>query len=87
MMLNAFYDAMTDEIQRQQGTIDKFMGDAVMAVFGAPAGSEDHARSALRAAFSIRDRLRALFAGALSLRIGLATGVVMVGDSGEVHPS
>src|SRR5436190_673705 len=42
-LLDRFYDAMTEEIQRAGGTIEKFAGDAVMAVFGAPSALEDHA--------------------------------------------
>ena len=39
-MLNRFYDAMTDEVERYGGTVEKFAGDAVMAAFGAPAALE-----------------------------------------------
>lgn len=40
---SSFYDAMSDDVERHGGTIEKFAGDAVMAAFGAPAALEDHA--------------------------------------------
>jgi class 3 adenylate cyclase len=45
-MLERFYDAMADEIARAGGTVEKFVGDAVMAAFGAPVALEDHAERA-----------------------------------------
>ena len=42
-VLDRFYDAMAAEIERAGGTVEKFVGDAVMAAFGAPAAQEDHA--------------------------------------------
>ena len=57
-MLTRFYDAMADEVVAGGGTVDKFIGDAVMAVFGAPAAQEDHAERALHAALAMRRRLR-----------------------------
>ena len=82
-MLTRFYDAMADEVVAGGGTIDKFIGDAVMAVFGAPTAQEDHAERALHAALAMRRRLREVFDGALSLRIGLNTGEVVVGGGRE----
>src|SRR5947209_6218849 len=82
-LLDRFYDAMTTEIEAAGGTIEKFAGDAVMAVFGAPAAHEDHAERALHAALSMRRRLDALFDGALSLHIGINTGEVVVGRPRE----
>jgi class 3 adenylate cyclase len=49
-LLARFYDAMAEEIERAGGTVEKFAGDAVMAVFGAPTALEDHAERALHAA-------------------------------------
>ena len=74
-----FYDAMAAEIERRGGTVEKFAGDAVMAVFGAPAAHEDHAERALHAALAMQRRLAELFGGALTLRIGVNTGEVVVG--------
>ncbi|MEX2212430.1 MAG: adenylate/guanylate cyclase domain-containing protein [Gaiellaceae bacterium] len=82
-MLDRFYDAMAAEISRAGGTVEKFVGDAVMAVFGAPAAQEDHAERALHAALSMRRRLEELFDGALEIRIGVNTGEVVVGRARE----
>ena len=79
--LNRFYDAMAAEIADAGGTVEKFAGDAVMAAFGAPAAQEDHAERALHAALSMQRRLEELFGGALSLRIGVNTGDVVVGQA------
>ena len=79
-LLNRFYHAMASEIADTGGTVEKFIGDAVMAAFGAPAAHEDHAERALHAALSMQRRLEVLFGGALSLRIGVNTGDVVVGQ-------
>jgi class 3 adenylate cyclase/tetratricopeptide (TPR) repeat protein len=81
--LNRFYDAMAGEIEDTGGTVEKFVGDAVMAVFGAPAAHEDHAERALHAALSMQRRLGELFGDSLSLRIGVNTGDVVVGQPRE----
>ena len=80
---NRFYDAMAAEIAGAGGTVEKFVGDAVMAAFGAPAAQEDHAERALHAALSMQRRLEELFGDALSLRIGVNTGDVVVGQPRE----
>src|SRR5207247_712740 len=79
MMLDQFYDAVADEISRAGGTVEKFAGDAVMAAFGVSVAQEDHVERALHAGLAIRRRLEELFGGALSLRIGINTGEVVVG--------
>lgn len=79
-LLNRFYDAMAEEIDRGGGTLDKFMGDAAMAVFGAPAAQEDHAERALHVALAMRERLTELFGGARGVRIGVNSGEVVVGN-------
>jgi len=78
-VLNRFYDAMSEEIGNAGGTVEKFIGDAVMAAFGAPAAQEDHAHRALHAALSMRRTLTTLFGDALQLRIGVNTGDVVAG--------
>jgi class 3 adenylate cyclase len=78
-LLDRFYDAMADEIGAAGGTIEKYAGDAVMAVFGVPAAYEDHAERALGAALAMRARLAELFGDALQLRLGVNTGEVVVG--------
>jgi len=82
-LLDRFYDAMAAEIALGGGTIEKFIGDAVVAVFGAPAAREDHAERALDAALSMQRRLSELFGGRLALRIGVNTGEVVVGRPRE----
>lgn len=79
MVMNRFYDAMADEIERCGGTVEKFAGDAVMAAFGAPASLEDHAERALHAALAMQRRMKELFGESLELRIGVNTGDVVVG--------
>jgi class 3 adenylate cyclase/tetratricopeptide (TPR) repeat protein len=79
MILDRFYEAMADEISRAGGTVEKFVGDAVMAAFGVPAALEDHVERALHAALAMRRRLEELFGGSLSLRIGINMGEVVVG--------
>ena len=83
VQLERFYDAMSDEIVRTGGQVEKFAGDAVMAVFGAPAALEDHAERALHAALAMQRRLTSLFAGELEMRVGVNTGEVVVGAPRE----
>jgi class 3 adenylate cyclase len=80
-LLNRFYAAMAAEISEAGGTVEKFVGDAVMAAFGAPIAQEDHAERALHAALSMQRRLEELFGGALSLRIGVNSGDVVLGQA------
>jgi class 3 adenylate cyclase len=81
VLLDRFYGAMAEEIERAGGTIEKFVGDAVMAAFGAPNALEDHAERALHAALAMQRRLAEVFAGQLELRIGINTGDVVVGQA------
>jgi class 3 adenylate cyclase len=82
-LLDRFSDAMAVEIERAGGTVEKFVGDAVMAAFGAPVALEDHAERALHAALAMQQRLGELFDGRLSLRIGVNTGEVVAGRARE----
>lgn len=85
--------AMADVIYRYEGTVDKYIGDCVMALFGAPIAHEDDPERALRAALDLRDTIAEingeLFgAGAsdvptLSLHIGVNTGIVVAGGIGS----
>src|SRR5262249_32591595 len=52
MLLDRFFGAMAEEVVRTGGTLEKFIGDAVMAVFGVPVAQEDHAERALHAALA-----------------------------------
>src|SRR5439155_15943197 len=83
LMLDRFYDAMSEEIELAGGTVEKFVGDAVMAAFGAPVALEDHAERALHAALGMQRRLHELFGDRLALRIGVNTGEVVVGRPRE----
>ena len=83
VVLDRFYDAMAAEIEGAGGTVEKFVGDAVMAAFGAPSALEDHAERALHAALAMRRRLAELFGEQLALRIGVNTGQVVVGRPRE----
>jgi class 3 adenylate cyclase len=82
-LLDRFCDAMASEIALGGGTIEKFIGDAVVAVFGAPAAYEDHAERALSVALWMQRRLREVFGERLRLRIGVNTGEVVVGRPRE----
>ena len=81
--LTRFYDAMADEISLAGGTVEKFAGDAVMAVFGVPEALEDHVERALHAALAMQRRAEVVLGGALALRIGINTGELVVGAAHE----
>ncbi len=82
-LLDRFYDAMEAEIALGGGTVEKFIGDAVVAIFGAPAAQEDHAERALQVALWMQERLQELFGGRLALRVGVNSGEVAVGRPRE----
>src|SRR5262245_23877069 len=82
-LLERFYDLMADEIRMAGGTVEKFAGDAVMAVFGAPASLEDHAERALHAAIAMQRRMQDLAGDVPALRIGVNTGEVVTGRARE----
>jgi class 3 adenylate cyclase len=82
-LLDRFYDAMTAELVDAGGTVEKFVGDAVMAAFGVPVAQEDHVERALHAALAMQRRLEQTFGGELSLRIGVNSGEVVVGAARE----
>ena len=65
------------------GTVDKFLGDGMMAFWGAPVPQPDHAERAVRSALLIRDRMREIGGEpSLRLRLGLHTGTALVGNIG-----
>jgi adenylate cyclase len=85
-MLNHYFGRMTDVIFEHEGTLDKFIGDCLMAAFGAPLAQPDHAARAARAALGLRDAVRELNAASgesLGFRIGLNSGAVVAGDVGS----
>ncbi len=85
-LLQPYHARVRAELERFGGTVEKFIGDAVMAVFGAPVAHEDDPERAVRAALSIRDQL--VDEGELEVRIGVTTGEALVAldarpDAGE----
>ena len=76
-MLSPYYARLRVELERRGGTVEKFIGDAVMAVFGAPVAHEDDPERAVRAALAIRDAIRDEDAG-LQVRIAVNTGEALV---------
>jgi class 3 adenylate cyclase len=77
-LLARYFDRMKAIIERQGGTVEKFIGDAVMAVFGIPVVHEDDALRACRAAVEMRDALPELD---ITARIGVNTGEVVTGTA------
>ncbi len=89
-LLNIVLDRLTTVIRSHNGTIDKYMGDCVMAFWGAPVEQADHAGMAVRAAIDmvaevprINAELASQHLPQVSLTIGLATGLMAVGDMGS----
>lgn len=89
-LLNAFLAEMTQAVFDEGGTLDKYLGDGLMAFFGDPIPYDDHADRAVRAALSMRERLAhvqqrwfALGQRPLSIGVGIASGFVTVGAIGS----
>lgn len=89
-LMNEYLSAMTDIIEGHGGYVDKYIGDSIVAMFGAPADDPAHARSAVRAALKCHEKLAELnannpaFVGhGLSHRIGLNSGEAVVGNIGS----
>jgi class 3 adenylate cyclase len=83
VLLARWHDAMRVPVDRHGGTVEKFIGDALMAVFGIPQVHEDDALRGVRAAVEMRDaleRLNAELGAALRIRIGINSGEVVTGD-------
>jgi class 3 adenylate cyclase/CHASE2 domain-containing sensor protein len=92
-MLNEYFSRVCEPILAEGGTVDKYIGDAVMALFGAPVAYPDHARRALRAALGMaraaeefRGWMESRFAGrglpSFGIGVGLCTGEAVIGDIG-----
>jgi class 3 adenylate cyclase/CHASE3 domain sensor protein len=88
--LNQHFAVMTDVVFRHGGTLDKYIGDGILAFFGDPIPFEDHAERAVVTALEIRQRLRGLRTrwssereGGLDVGIGVTTGYVTVGNIGS----
>jgi class 3 adenylate cyclase/tetratricopeptide (TPR) repeat protein len=75
-VLEPYHTRLRIELEQRGGTVEKFIGDAVMALFGAPTAHEDDPERAVRAALAIRDWIRE--EGELQLRIGVTTGEALV---------
>src|ERR671939_261751 len=75
--MRGYYEQMRAILERHGGTVEKFVGDAVMAVFGVPVAHEDDALRAVRAAWEMR---AAVPARGLTARIGVNTGEVVTGE-------
>src|ERR687887_262964 len=75
-LLDPYWQHLREELERFGGTVEKFVGDAVMALFGAPVAHEDDPERAVRAALAIRDWIRE--EGKLQVRIGITTGEALI---------
>ena len=89
-LMNDYFGAMTDVIRGHRGTLDKYIGDAIMAFWGAPLADMDHARNAVLTGLEMQKRLRSLgevfrAKGWPQLRIGIGinSGQMTVGDMGS----
>jgi adenylate cyclase len=88
--LNRYFDKMSRCITDEKGLVNKYIGDAIMAIFGAPINQEDHADAAVRAAYRMIDELAELnreFSNdhlpPISIGIGIHTGQVLAGNIGS----
>jgi adenylate cyclase len=89
-LMNDYLTPMTDVILANDGTVDKYMGDAIMAFWGAPVWQEDHQVRACRAALAMMDKLKELQVGweqrgipRIDIGIGISTGKLTVGNMGS----
>ena len=89
-ILDGCFERITAEVHRFEGTINQYTGDGVMALFGAPIAHEDGPRRAVHAALSVQralleygQELQAQRGFTLQMRIGINTGLVVVGKSGD----
>jgi adenylate cyclase len=89
-LLNEYFSRMSEPIFEADGTLDKFIGDCIMAVFGAPYAQADHAVRAVSVALEMRARLNELnaerggSAASISMRMGINSGIVVSGPIGSV---
>src|SRR6266545_110521 len=92
-ILASYFGVLSRHVQRHGGTVDKYIGDAIMAVYGAPVAHEDDAARAVSTALAMQgaiarlnDDLEREYGARLALRIGINTGEVVAGLlSGDVH--
>jgi len=88
--MNEYLTAMSNIVLESKGTVDKFIGDAVMAIWGAPLEDANHAANCVRAAFAMMEKLKLLQEDwakrglpEVAIRIGINTGIVSVGNFGS----
>ena len=87
-LLNEYFGSMVEAVFNQEGTLDKFIGDALMAVFGAPLPLENHAWMAIQSALDMRQRLESFNATRndatkIKIGIGISSGEVVSGNIGS----
>ena len=83
-LIDEFFSLALDEVHRFEGTINQFLGDGFMALFGAPIAHEDHTRRAVLASIALRDIVaQRLGQRGVRLRMGISTGLVVVGKIGD----
>jgi len=90
LLLNDYFSRMTDIIFKYEGTLDKYIGDAIMAVFGAPLDMPDHCVRSIKAALEMRDQLEAFNADrkdetTIRIRIGINSGKAVAGELGGIN--
>ena len=81
-LINSFLTPMTDIILKSGGTIDKYMGDCIMAFWNAPLDCHNHQEKAIIAAYKMREKMRELKLG-FNIGIGINTGTAVVGNMGS----
>lgn len=91
-MLREYFTVMVDAVFQYQGTVDKFIGDSIMAIFGAPTPQPNHAERAVRTALEMKRLLQEFNQNRLRLGkepirvgVGINTGSVVVGNIGSVQ--
>jgi class 3 adenylate cyclase len=87
-LLNRFFELALNEVHQYEGTVNQFLGDGFMALFGAPLAHEDHARRGVLAALALQHALKEADLGkpygeACQFRMGLNSGLVVVGSIGD----
>src|SRR5215472_306091 len=89
-IMDRVFEVILEAVHRYEGTVNQFLGDGVMALFGAPIAHEDHAQRALSAALAVQEGLRPLAADIkhvhgidFRMRMGIKTGPVVVGAIGR----